>query len=100
MFDILIVGIGFILVPWRVIRIITGQIRFGVILLVVYVVMTVVRNIIEPKIVVKEVGLHPVLTLMSMFVGTHLFGVIGLFGLPIGRSVTKTVYDCNRASSG
>ncbi|MBQ7821333.1 MAG: sporulation integral membrane protein YtvI [Clostridia bacterium] len=100
MFDILpIVGIGFILVPWGVIRIITGQIRFGVILLVVYAVMTVVRNIIEPKIVGKEVGLHPALTLIAMFVGTRLFGLVGLFGLPIGLSVAKAVYDCNKTPS-
>ena len=55
----------------------------------VYVIITIIRNIIEPRIVGKQIGLHPVLTLMSMFVGTHLFGVVGLFGLPILLSLLR-----------
>ncbi len=97
LFDILpVVGIGFVLIPWSTIALVTGRVRLGVMLLLLYAVMTVVRNIIEPKIVGREVGLHPTLTLISMFVGTRLFGVLGLFALPIGLSVAKAVYDCNR----
>ena len=58
-------------------------------LLVVYLVITVVRNIIEPKIVGSQIGLHPVVTLVSMFVGAQLLGVLGLFGFPIGLSLLR-----------
>ena len=58
-------------------------------MLVLYLIITVIRNIIEPKIVGKQIGLHPVLTLMSMYVGTNLFGVVGLFGLPILLSLLR-----------
>ena len=99
LFDILpVAGIGFILIPWGIFRIIMKDYRLGVMLLVIYAVMTVVRNIIEPKIVGREVGLHPTLTLISIFVGTRLFGVVGLFALPIGLSVAKAVYDCNNGN--
>ena len=41
----------------------------------------------------KQIGLHPVLTLMSMFVGNHLFGIVGLFGLPILLSLLRYLND-------
>ena len=46
----------------------------------------------------KQIGLHPVLTLMSMFVGTHLFGVVGLFGLPILLSLLRYLNDAGTIS--
>ena len=55
-------------------------------LLLVYLFVTVVRNILEPKIVGGQIGVHPVVTLAGMFVGAQLFGVLGLFGFPIGLS--------------
>ena len=95
--DILpVLGIGIVLIPWGIVRIALGEVRLGVMLLLLYGVMTVVRNVIEPKIVGKEVGIHPTLTLIAMFVGVRLFGVMGLFGFPITLSVAKEIYDCNK----
>ena len=48
-----------------------------------YLFITVIRNIIEPKIVSGQLGLHPVVTMISLFVGAQLFGGVGLFGGPI-----------------
>ena len=62
-------------------------------LLVLYVIITVIRNIIEPRIVGAQIGLHPVLTRMSMFVGNHRFGIVGLFGLPILLSLLRYLND-------
>ena len=88
LFDIFpVLGTGGILVPWAVIRLIYGDLKGMIGLLVLWAVISVVRNIIEPKIVGKQVGLHPLATLISMYVGTKLFGVIGLFILPVGLSV-------------
>ena len=58
-------------------------------LLLVYLFVTVVRNILEPKIVGGQIGVHPVVTLAGMFVGAQLFGVLGLFGFPIGLSLLR-----------
>ncbi len=83
-FDILpVVGTGTILIPWAVIELIYGHYGMAIGLFIAYIVIFVVRNIIEPKIVGKQVGLHPLVTLLAMFVGTTLFGFVGLFGLPI-----------------
>lgn len=83
-FDIFpIVGAGLILLPWFVISFIQGNIIRGISLCTLYVVVIVVRQFMEPKIVGKQVGLPPLVTLASMFIGTSLFGGLGLFGLPI-----------------
>ena len=83
-FDILpVVGSGLVLLPWAVFTLIKGDLVTGIGLAVLYVVVIIVRQIVEPKIVGDRVGLHPLVTLMSMVVGSYLFGGIGLLGLPI-----------------
>ncbi len=91
-FDIFpIVGAGTILVPWCVISLLSGQTARGVGLLVLYVVEVCVRQYIEPRIVGRQIGLHPIITLMSMFVGLKLFGGVGLFGLPITCAIIASL---------
>ncbi len=90
-----IVGSGTILIPWAVIALITGRVARGVGLAVLYLVVVVVRQIIEPRIVGKRVGLRPIVTLTCMYAGTKLFGGVGLFALPIMAAI---VADLN--SSG
>ncbi len=83
-FDILpVVGSGTIMLPWAVISLTTGDYKRGIGLLVLYVIITIIREIIEPRIVGDHVGLHPLLTLVCMFVGLRVFGGMGLLGLPI-----------------
>ncbi len=91
-----IVGSGMILLPWAVITMIAYDFWQGFGLLIVYLVVVIVRQIIEPKIVGKRVGLRPIITLFSMFVGTKLFGGIGLFGLPIAAAI---ITDLNSAGT-
>ncbi len=94
LFDILpVVGTGGIMVPWAVVTLLRGNISLGIGLLVVYVAITIIRNIVEPKIVGGQLGLHPVVTLASMFAGVQLFGVVGLFGFPIGLSLLRYLND-------
>ena len=85
--DILpILGTGGIMIPWCVISLVVGYTKLGIELLIIYVIVTVVRNYVEPKIVGTQLGLHPIITLVSMFAGLRLFGFWGLFGLPVGIS--------------
>ena len=87
-FDILpVLGTGGIMIPWTVISLVQGKYSFALGLILVYVVITIIRNIIEPKIVGGQLGLHPIVTLSSMFAGVQLFGIIGLFGFPIVLSL-------------
>lgn len=94
LFDIFpIVGAGLILLPWTVITFIQGKVLQGIGMAILYVVVIVVRQIMEPRIVGKQVGLPPLVTLACMFVGTSLFGGLGLFGLPILAAILTNLND-------
>ncbi|MBQ8605062.1 MAG: sporulation integral membrane protein YtvI [Oscillospiraceae bacterium] len=96
-FDILpAVGTGGIIIPWGVIALIMGDIPLGIGMLALYLIITVVRNTIEPKIIGESVGLHPVATLMGMVRGSKLRGVVGLFGVPISMVVLKQLNDSGK----
>ena len=93
-FDILpIVGTGTVLIPWAIVSLIVGDYVRAICLLIIYAVITVARQFIEPKIVGQQVGLHPVATLLAMIVGTRLFGAVGLFGVPIALAIIKDLND-------
>ena len=87
MLDILpILGTGGIMIPWAIISLVLGHTTLGIRLLVIYIIVTVIRNYVEPKIVGTQLGLHPIITLVSMFIGLRLFGFWGLFGTPVAIS--------------
>ena len=87
-FDILpVLGTGGVMIPWTVISIVLGNYWLALKLFILYVIITIVRNIIEPKIVGSQLGLHPIVTLSSMFAGLQVLGGLGLFGFPIGLSL-------------
>jgi len=93
-FDIFpIVGSGMILLPWTIITLIQGKIMRGLGLGILYVIVIVVRQFLEPRVVGKHVGMHPLLTLACMFIGAHLFGGIGLFGVPVTAAVVLSLNE-------
>jgi sporulation integral membrane protein YtvI len=88
LFDILpVVGTGGIVLPWALISILYGNTFLGIGLFILYGVITIVRQIVEPKIIGDQVGLHPIVTILSMILGVNILGVIGLFGFPIVISI-------------
>ena len=93
-FDIFpIVGAGFILIPWGIVQLLTGAIAKGLGLFAMYIIITVIRQFMEPRIVGHQMGMHPLVTLIAMLVGTKLFGPIGLLGLPIACAIIKSLDD-------
>lgn len=96
-FDILpMVGTGGIIIPWGIIAIVMGNIPLGMGMFILYIFVTVVRNTIEPKIIGQQVGLHPVATLIAMFLGTKLLGIVGLFGFPIALVIIKQLNESGK----
>ncbi|MBQ6906411.1 MAG: sporulation integral membrane protein YtvI [Clostridia bacterium] len=92
--DILpVLGTGTILIPWGVYMLISGNYFMGVGILILYVIITVVRQILEPKIVGSYVGLYPLVTLMAMYIGTKVMGFFGLFLFPIAIILLKKMND-------
>lgn len=92
--DILpILGTGAVILPWSIISFATGDMRTGIGMLILYIVITAVRQTIEPRIVGQQIGLHPIITLILMFVGAQLMGVLGLLLLPIMATLIKKLND-------
>ena len=85
------------LLPWSIFSFLSGNVRVGAGLLILFGVITLVRQIAEPKIIGNSLGLHPLVTLGAMYVSFRLFGAIGLVLGPCAAIVVRTVvrsYDC------
>lgn len=78
-----ILGAGAILIPWGIYCIVTGNLKLGIGLIILTFTITVVRRIIEPKIMAKKVGIHPLLLVISMYFGLKLAGGCGMILLPL-----------------
>lgn len=88
-----VLGTGTIMIPWALYSLITGNIPLAIGLIVIYVVILIIRQVIEPKLVAVRLGLPPVLTIAAMYLGTHIFGFIGIFLLPIILIMLKRLND-------
>ncbi len=95
--DILpVLGIGTVLVPWAIIAILMGDYGFGIGLLLTYAVLTVIRQVIEPKIIGKFIGLSPIAALASIYIGLKLMGIAGIFVFPIGAILIKRFIEMSK----
>ncbi|ODP29040.1 sporulation integral membrane protein YtvI [Paenibacillus sp. PK4536] len=88
-------GVGIVMIPWAIYNFMSGDLSLGIGLSVLYVIVLVVRQIMEPKVLASSVGLDPLATLISMFVGLKLFGALGLL---IGPVTLVIVSALNRAN--
>lgn len=96
-FDILpVAGSGGILIPWALIALVSGNVGQCVGLLILYAVITVIRQYIEPKIVGDSLGVNPLVTLAGLYFGLKLFGFMGMFIVPICVMTLKAFNDAGR----
>lgn len=80
-----ILGTGTILIPWALVRLVSGQYAFGFGLVVIYVLTLVIRQIIQPKIVGDTMGLDPIMTLFFLYLGFKISGIAGMIlAVPVG----------------
>lgn len=77
-----VLGTGTVLIPWSLWCFVIGQVGRGIGLLVLYGVITVMRQIAEPHVVGSSFGMHPLLSLIAMYVGFRVFGVVGMILFP------------------
>ena len=92
--DILpVLGTGSVLMPWGAYHIIMQNYGMGVGILVVYAVITVIRQVLEPKLVASNLGLPPIATLAGMYIGIQLFGFVGMFLVPMLLILIKLLND-------
>ena len=88
-----VLGTGTVLIPWALYSLITGSFGMGIGLVVIYAIITVIRQVIEPKLVAGQLGLSPIVTIMSLYLGLKLFGVAGMLITPILVIMLKLLND-------
>lgn len=88
-----ILGSGTAMVPWAVISALNGNLKLGIAIIILWIIMSVVRQLIEPKIVSGNIGIHPIFTIVAMYTGFKLIGVLGMFIGPIVLIILKNVFS-------
>ena len=88
-----LLGTGTVIFPWAVYCLIMKDFGMAIGLVVIYVAISVIRQIIEPKLVAGQLGLSPIVTITAMYLGLKLFGFIGMFALPLTIIVLKLLND-------
>lgn len=88
-----VLGTGTILWPWAFYSFVSGDVPMGIGILVIYVFISVMRQFIEPKLVAGQLGLPPFLTIMGMYIGIKLFGILGMFAVPLAIIFIKLLND-------
>lgn len=78
-----LIGTGGILIPWILIEFIKGDYFLVIGLTIVYAIVTLVRNLMEPKVLGKQLGINPLLTLVAIYIGCKTMGVIGMIVFPM-----------------
>lgn len=87
-----IFGSGTVMVPWAIFSACNGDIKLAISLLVLWGIMTILRQVIEPRIVSKQLGIHPIFTLIAMYTGFRIMGVTGFILGPIILIILKNIF--------
>ena len=87
-----VLGIGTIIIPWSIAELFKNNYYLGFGLLASYSVIVIIRNFIEPKIIGEQIGINPVFTLIAMFLGLKVAGIIGLLLFPLSLTVAFEYY--------
>ncbi|WP_219836016.1 sporulation integral membrane protein YtvI [Paenibacillus sp. R14(2021)] len=88
-------GVGAAMIPWILYTFIYGNVTLGIELSILYGVILVARQTLEPKVLASSVGLDPLPTLIAMFVGLKLFGVLGLIIGPVSLVILSAIQKAN-----
>ncbi len=88
-----ILGSGAVMIPWAIFSGLNGELELGISIIVLLFIMSVTRQLIEPKIVSGNIGIHPIFTIIAMYTGFKIIGVIGMFIGPILLIVFKNIFS-------
>lgn len=88
-------GTGTVFVPWIIYAAVSGDVPFAIGLGILYIVVLVQRQIMEPKVLSSSIGLDPLATLIALFVGFKLIGFLGLIAGPVLLVIIRTLHSAN-----
>lgn len=86
-------GAGAVMLPWTVYLLIIGNIPLAISVAIIWIIWAVIKQLTEPKMVSKEMGMHPIFTLVGMYTGFKIMGVLGLIIGPIILLIIKNIFS-------
>lgn len=94
-----VLGTAVVLVPWAVVTLVYGDMYSFVSLLIIQALVFVIRQLAEPKVISRQIGIHPILTLVSIYVGFRFFGITGVILAPIFTLLGVNLYVSYKESA-
>lgn len=88
-----IFGSATVMIPWAIICACDGDLTLGISIIVLLIIMSIVRQFLEPRVVSKQLGIHPIFTLIAMYTGFKFIGVIGMLIGPIVLIILKNIFS-------
>ncbi len=87
-----ILGTGTVMIPWIIISFVNNDASLAIALSILYIIVVIVRQMLEPRIVGNHIGIHPIFTLIAMYTGFKIIGVMGMFVGPILLIILNNIY--------
>ena len=88
-----LLGTGTVLLPWALVEMLQGNYFMAIGLTVLYAATAVTRAVLEPRLVGRQLGLDPLVTLLALYTGYQLWGILGMVAAPMLATVAKTVAE-------
>lgn len=88
-------GTGTVFVPWAVFELAQGRYMMAAIYAAIYTICSLLREILEPKLVGKKLGMHPLTVISSIYIGLNLYGLWGFALGPFSYILIREIYSCN-----
>ena len=86
------IGTGVILIPTAIIQLLNGNVGRAIVCIILYIICIVARELLEPKLIGKQLGIYPVILLLSIYAGIQLFGISGIIKGPLGIVIFKQLF--------
>lgn len=86
-----LIGIGIVLIPWSILYMVSGNYLNAGIIFITFVICYLVRELLEPKLIGKQAGIHPLISIISIYTGYKLFGILGVLLGPVGYVIISQI---------
>lgn len=90
-----VLGTGSVLIPWSLVCLLQGDTARGIGLLGVYAVVTIIRSVMEPRLVGRQLGLDPLVTLFALYAGYKIWGLTGMILAPMAAALAAQIISRN-----
>lgn len=88
-----VLGSGTILIPWAIILLFSKEIVPAAVLITLYLLSQLIRQFMEPRLIGDRIGVNPIFTIMSIYVGIQIYGLLGFVLGPISLVIIKAIVE-------